>query len=180
MVLLPVQYQVSKVSVSYSLSKPTNDLTLTHVFCLYYIQLMVRHKMSSVHFVKILLMSSLNHVGTSLCARSVLTEPRDAPFVRYRFHENESSYVDVNSVLCLKILKRTMRNLDSSPSHIGGQGYEEVSFLTFFFLLLFVFVVCFFTMEKAILSVAFMYTIAAKRVFSFFFAEPCEIKVEGS
>ena len=35
-------------------------------------------------------------------------------------------------------------------------------------------------MEKAILSVAFMYTIAAKRVFSFLFAEPCEIKVEGS
>ena len=133
MVLLPVQYQVSKVSVSYSLSKPTNDLTLTHVFCLYYIQLMVRHKMSSVHFVKILLMSSLNHVGTSLCARSVLTKQRDAPFVRYRFRENKSSYVDVNSVLCLKILKRAMRNLDSSPSHIGGQGWRGITFNLLFF-----------------------------------------------
>ena len=78
--------------------------------------------MSSVHFVKILLMSSLNHVGTSLCARSVLTELRDALFARYRLHENKSSYVDVNSVLCLENIKGAMRNLDSSPSHIGGQG----------------------------------------------------------
>ena len=161
MVLLPVQYQVSKVSVSYSLSKPTNDLTLTHVFCLYYIQLMMRHKMSSVHFVKILLMSSLNHVGTSLCARSVLTKQRDAPFVRYRFCENEGSYVDVNSVLCLKILKRAMRNLDSSPSHIGVQGWRGITFNLLFFLL-FVFL-----QWKKPFCLWPSCILAAKRVFSF-------------
>ena len=73
------------------------------------------HKTSSVHYVKILPMSNLNHVGTSLCAVIVLTEQRDAPFARYKLRGNESSYIDLNSVC--KIIKGALRkhSLISKP-----------------------------------------------------------------
>ena len=157
MVLLPVQYQVSKFSVSYSLSKPTNDLTLTHVFvCIIY-----SWWCGARWALCTLWKSSWCQVWTMWAhhyVQGVCWQSKEMPTLQGTGSMKTKALMLmwIVYVLCLENIKGAMRNLDSSPSHIGGQGWKGI-ILTFYCCCCF-FCFVFFTMEKAILSVAFMYT----------------------